>query len=644
MEHLVSSCPPNSLLFNSTLCACNPGYLMNPSGIGNCTLFKISPDQQWAVSSGVDYSIRFPKTIFSFDSITKFTQSQAIFLEATLIALLSWFAFCLAVRLGSLDGGRSPWFRIRWWISRLDFCYATRHWLEDQKFVMKRKTELGGTFSVASGILFIGLFAALLYHIIAKRTVEVYNLKPANAPELLSFVNDMEFNITTISSMSCSHLRGLGTLVSGTPGSTYHRVSPLSTFSDYYCHNTSKGPTVTIKCSQCRVPPDDFFISWQFVDLPNDPATAVGFQFNLTAKNHGDNKHVSFVSGTLKSRSNIDDKPNTFRGADVNVLEFHLFPRIYHNFHNLRLIQPLFHEFLPGSSFFDSNQLQASLQSSKDGLINTTLHVNFLSDYIVEIDNENILGPVSFIADVGGLCAISFAIFFACLLKMEYKIKKLRIEDSVFRNIRSQRRAQLRWDKLRKYVMYTWGRTKLDEKSDSSRKQHFLSSKILGSFSGMGSLHKRKQQSRSDSINYDKRISHSVGTNIIPKGTHTESVNSCLARSATDLERNFPSEGEDVPGHEMLSIEKEKRKDSSSDSCKGDIFHPQVPLPNSNRHQLPPVQEISIDVGTDISVLQRNLQDLRDYNVRLEERLIAAESLLEDLLHKVTLSSNTCPT
>ena len=31
---------------------------------------------------------------------------------------------------------------------------------DDQKVVTKRKTELGGTFSIASWILFIGLFAA----------------------------------------------------------------------------------------------------------------------------------------------------------------------------------------------------------------------------------------------------------------------------------------------------------------------------------------------------------------------------------------------------------------------------------------------------------------------------------------------------
>ncbi|KAL6000583.1 hypothetical protein ACLOJK_024282 [Asimina triloba] len=264
---------------------------------------------------------------------------------------------------------------------------------DDQKVVKKRKTELGGTFSVASWILFIGLLAALLYQIITKRTVEVHKIRPINAPDLSAFLNDMEFNITTVSSMSCSHLRGLGTLVVGTSGSVDYRVSPLSNFVSYSCKNTSRGPTITFNCSSCQIPMDSCYISWQLIDLPNDPATAVGFLFNLTARKHGDNNHVSFVSGTLKSRNNMDERPNTFRGSEGNVLKIHLFPRLYRNIDNLSLIQPLVHEFLPGSSFFETSQLNASLQSSKDGLINTTLQVSFLSDYIVEVDNENALGP-----------------------------------------------------------------------------------------------------------------------------------------------------------------------------------------------------------------------------------------------------------
>lgn len=236
------------------------------------------------------------------------------------------------------------------------------------------------------------LYNRLLYHVIAKRKIEVQNVKALNASDLVNYVNDMEFNITTISRMSCSQLRGLDNLVTGTPGSIYHRVSPLATFAQSSCYNTNDGPTISIRCDGCRVPRDSFLISWQFVDLPAMPAMAVGFQFNLTAKAHSDNKHVSFISGVLKNASETDE-PITFRGPNVNILEFHLFPQLYRNFHDMRIIQPLFHQFVPGTYATNASQLQSSLQRSQDGLVNSTLYVEFLSDYVVEIDNESIMGP-----------------------------------------------------------------------------------------------------------------------------------------------------------------------------------------------------------------------------------------------------------
>lgn len=154
------ACPPFSFLYNATLCACNPGYLYNHT-TNACALF--AAEAPLLLSSGVDYasSITFPVTIFSFDSIKKFTQSQAVFLEATLVMLLCWLIFCFLLRLFPLGSdGRSASFKIRWWISRLDIAFATRHWLHDHQPLVKRKTELGGAFSIASWILFIGLFAA----------------------------------------------------------------------------------------------------------------------------------------------------------------------------------------------------------------------------------------------------------------------------------------------------------------------------------------------------------------------------------------------------------------------------------------------------------------------------------------------------
>lgn len=126
----------------------------------------------------------------------------------------------------------------------------------------------------------------------------------------------------------------------------------------------------------------------------------MGFQFNFTAKSPDRHKHLSSVGGILKNDSNFDGRPLTYRGTVPNILKFNLFPRVYHNLHDLKLLQPLFHEFLPGSSFGEINQLQESLQNSSDGVVNMTLLVNFLSSYIIEIDNQSILGPGEPFSDI----------------------------------------------------------------------------------------------------------------------------------------------------------------------------------------------------------------------------------------------------
>ncbi|KAA0047699.1 uncharacterized protein E5676_scaffold648G001640 [Cucumis melo var. makuwa] len=120
------SCPSNSFRYNGSLCACPPGQLLSRTN-NSCILFSRTS----AITTGrlQNYAVSFPETIFSFDSIRKITQSQAVFLEATLVMLLSWLFFCIFLRFMKLGDGRNIWFRIRWWVSRLDVCFATRHWL-----------------------------------------------------------------------------------------------------------------------------------------------------------------------------------------------------------------------------------------------------------------------------------------------------------------------------------------------------------------------------------------------------------------------------------------------------------------------------------------------------------------------------------
>ncbi|KAL4192780.1 hypothetical protein AMTRI_Chr06g196030 [Amborella trichopoda] len=599
-------CPQNSFLYNSSLCACNPGFVMDASR-SNCTLFWLPGGAEFFVDSGVTYDHNFPKTIFSFEAINGITQSQALFLEATLVSLLTWLGCCFALRLKKVEDGKSHWFKLRYWISRLDFCYATHHWVDDQKPVAKRKTELGGTLSVACWILFVGLVSALLYHIITKRAVEVHNVKASNVSNLLSFVNDMEFNITTVSSMSCAHLHGLGSVVTGIPGFIDHRVLPLSMFANYSCHNSSMGPTISLSCKNCRITRDNLYVSWQFVDLPKDPATAVGFQFNLTAQKPGNNKHVSSISGTLKSGSATTERPTTFRGVDGNVLNFHMFPQIYRNVHNLRLIQPLFHEFLPGSSFVDANKFRASLDNSNGGLINITIYISFISDYIIEVDSENVC---------------------------EYRIKKLRYEDATFRKIRSRRLAQKRWNKLRKYVMYTWGSELLDEKNQGITKRKTFVHKIFRSMQRFGSLEPRRQQSIEDHMDQVASTRRPLEKNSISTPPPADMVKSCLATSTHETEYKGSYGVENAIGHEVLAIKNTKKKDLVSSyedhtsECEfvhlKECINPLLPLP-----------EIRVESGMDIFEIQKNLRNLYEYNVKMREKFLTLQSLVVDVIQRL---------
>ncbi|OMO89263.1 hypothetical protein COLO4_19830 [Corchorus olitorius] len=628
----MGSCPRNSILFNGSHCACQVGYFLNITA-NSCIVYDGSSAIK--TDSGIDYyAMSFPETFFAFNSIKKFTQSQAVFLEATLVMLLAWLIFCFCLRFTKLGDGRNVWFKIRWWISRLDVCFATRHWLDDQKLVMKRKTELGGTFSIAGWILFTGLFAALLYQVIANRTIEVHNVKATNAPDLASFRNDMEYNMTTVSSMSCSNLRPPTTILVGSSGFIDAKVAPLSNFLNFSCRNTSLGPTITLKCSNCQIMQDYMSISWQFVDLPNSPASAVGFQFNVTAKDHTRKGHVSFVSGTLKNGSNFDNRPVTFRGVDTNILIFNLFPRVYRSVNNLRLIQPLFHEFVPGSVLRDTSQLQASLENANDGQINTTLYINYLSSYIIEIENRNIVGAVGFLADLGGLFCISMGIFLYLLVQFEFRIKKLRYEDSILQKIRNRKKAQEHWDKVRKYVMYTWGCNKLDVDNQSKMEPgcgSFMVPSIHGngSFRGGGSTRKRRKQSNTD-ISFSKQVSIPIEKNTALEQAHTQEVKSCSQGSISGPEGTFCSRNKPPPKLDVPQHAKDKRRHfiGSNDAVS---FQDQAVSLSDEILPPPPPLELKSGPELELSDIQKNFQRLYDYNVMLREKFVATQSLLHAL-------------
>uniref|UniRef100_A0A0A9D435 Uncharacterized protein n=1 Tax=Arundo donax TaxID=35708 RepID=A0A0A9D435_ARUDO len=81
----------------------------------------------------------------------------------------------------------------------------------------------------------------------------------------------------------------------------------------------------------------------------------------------------------------------------------------------------------------------------------------------------------------------------------EGRIKKLRDEDTRMLKILSKQRAQRNWDKVRKFVMYTWGPSNLDPTYRSGK---WSEGSMMDSLHG--SFHKRRKPIRRANSNASK--------------------------------------------------------------------------------------------------------------------------------------------
>ncbi|RVX07241.1 hypothetical protein CK203_022540 [Vitis vinifera] len=142
----------------------------------------------------------------------------------------------------------------------------------------------------------------------------------------------------------------------------------------------------------------------------------------------------------------------------------------------------------------------------------------------------------------------------------EYRIKKLRNEDSIMRKIRNRRKAQEHWDKLRKYVMYTWGCKTLDDNYNNNKKEATCTD-IFRPFHGNGSSRKQRQRSRMDSISLNQKASLPSQKNAIQESRDTQEIKSFLAGASSSAERSLSHpKNEAVLKKEVLGATKEGKQ------------------------------------------------------------------------------------
>ncbi|THG06098.1 hypothetical protein TEA_008922 [Camellia sinensis var. sinensis] len=212
----------------------------------------------------------------------------------------------------------------------------------------------------------------------------------------------------------------------------------------------------------------------------------------------------------------------------------------------------------------------------------------------------------------------------------EYRIKKLRNEDSIMRKIRNRRKAQDRWDKLRKYVMYTWGCNTLDDSYNNIREGTCCSSFMVESLHKNGSSVKHRQHNKMDTISFNRKINFpcekisefSIPQKATPGQIQTQAAQSCVAKSTSNLEGRLScSRSEPVLESKMFGAVRNGKHEHHIGSHDGDVPKSQA-FPTTDNYSLPPPPSLEFKSGSEISMsdIKKNFQSLYEYNVMLRER------------------------
>lgn len=170
--------------------------------------------------------------------------------------------------------------------------------------------------------------------------------------------------------------------------------------------------------------------------------------------------------------------------------------------------------------------------------------------------------------------------------------------------------------------MYTWGCKTLDDNYNNNKKEATCTD-IFRSFHGNGSSRKQRQRSRMDSISFNQKASLPGQKNAIQESRDTQEIKSFLAGASSSAERSLSHpKDEAVLKKEVLGATKEGKQHVGSheeDASQCKAFDPAA------ADVLPPPPMLDFKPGTDIDMsdIQKNLQNLYEYNVMLREKLLA---------------------
>lgn len=202
------------------------------------------------------------------------------------------------------------------------------------------------------------------------------------------------------------------------------------------------------------------------------------------------------------------------------------------------------------------------------------------------------------------------------------------------RKVRSRRKAQERWDKLRKYVMYTYAPNQLEEEYDMRNDGCCTGIK-------MDSLHRKSSSIRGrgnrrlDTISFSRKVGLRSEKRATPEKIDTRSGTRFSPEPPADLQKSTHPKEERfqenaVPPNTKCSKPEDIIAPDVENALQVPAFHAADDI------TIPPPPPLKLQAADHISMtnLQKDLQNLYEYNMMLREKLIAAQSMLHSLANK----------
>lgn len=201
------------------------------------------------------------------------------------------------------------------------------------------------------------------------------------------------------------------------------------------------------------------------------------------------------------------------------------------------------------------------------------------------------------------------------------------------RKVRSRRKAQDRWDKLRKYVMYTYAPNQLEEVYDM-RNDSCCTGVKMESVHRKSSSVRRRGSNRLDTISFSRKVGLPSEKRATPEKSDTQTATHFSSEPAADHQKITHLKEERFPENAVPPNSKgSKLEDIVVPDVENALQAPAFPAANDVTIPPPPLKLQAAD-HISMANLHKDLQNLYEYNMMLREKLIATQSMLHSLANK----------